>query len=523
MGLLLGVDAGTTSLKAGLFDEHGRVLAVAAEEYALRTPEPVRAELDAGTYWTAMVAVVRRTLARASARGADVVAMAISSQGETVVPVAADGEPLGPAVVWLDNRASEEANEIASRFDRQLVYAITGVPAVVPTWTACKLLWWQHHDPALYRATARFLLVEDFLLHRLTGRFVTEGGVQCTTLLYDIVHHGWWQPMLDLLELSPDRLGQLVSPGDVVGTLQPTAAASLGLPASVLVVAGGMDQGAGAVGVGNVGPGMISESTGGALTLQASVERHGADPTGQTPVYVHSAPDRYLYCPVCPTGGMSLTWFRDQFGQPEVARAAAEGRNAYDLLTEIAATVPPGSDGLTMLPHLSGAFSPEYEPRARGVFFGFTLGHGREHFVRATLEAVAFMLRRNLELLNGAGAQAHEVRSHGGGARSDVWNQIKADVCGLPVVTLEGEEAAIRGDAMLAGVASGLFRDLEEAAQLTVHTRKRFEPDPPSRAAYESAYRRYVELFDTVRPLFRWSDGQPIDVHEGSGGHTAGA
>ena len=183
-------------------------------------------------------------------------------------------------------------------------------------------------------------------------------------------------------------------------------------------MAGGMDQGAGAVGVGNIAGRSISESTGGALTLQATVDRHGGDPSGQTPVYVHSAPDRYLYCPVCPTGGMALTWFRDQFGAEEVARAAHEGRSAYDLLTELAAAVSPGADGLTMLPHLMGAFSPEYEPEARGVFYGFTLHHGKPHFVRAVLEAVAFMLRRNLELLASAGAPATEIRSHGGGARS---------------------------------------------------------------------------------------------------------
>ncbi len=504
MGLLLGIDAGTTSLKVGVFDDGGTQLAVAADEYAVQTPEPVRAELDAESYWTALVPVVRRALEQAGASGWDVQALAVSSQGETVVPVSEDGEPLGPAIVWLDNRASEEADEIAGRFDRETVYDVTGVPAVVPTWTACKLLWWKRHEPGIYARARRFLLVEDFLLRRLTGRFVTEGGVQCTSLLYDIVRHTWWQPMLDLLELTPDRLADLARPGEVVGTLSPQVAEALGLPPTVRVVAGGMDQGAGAIGVGNVGAGVVSESTGGALTLQASVDRHGGDPGRQTPVYVHSAPGRYLYCPVCPTGGMALTWFRDRFGQAETSRAAAEGRTAYDLLTELAATAPPGSDGLVLLPHLSGAFSPEYEPRARGVFFGFTLGHGREHFVRATLEAVAYMLRRNLELLPTAGAQASEVRSHGGGARSALWNQIKADVCGLPVITLDGSDAALRGDAMLAGVASGAFASLEEACRVAVHARDRFDPDPATRDIYDDGYRQYLDLFDAVRPLFRW-------------------
>ncbi len=502
MALLLGVDAGTTALKAGLYDEAGRCLAAAVEEYALDTPSPDRVELAAETYWRAATNAVRRVLAEGRAGRDDVAAMAVSSQGETLVPVAADGRPLGPAIVWLDNRADREARELASRFDDGTVYATTGVPAVVPTWPACKMLWLRRNEPGLFASAARFLLVEDFLLHRLTGRFVTDGGIQSTSLVYDIRTGRWWGEMLEAVGIGPERLPELAGTGTVVGRLTPTAADALGLTSGIPVVAGGMDQGAGAVGVGNIGPGVISESTGGALTLQASVERSDGDPTRRTPVYVHSAPGGYLYCPVCPTGGMALTWFRDRFGGPEVARAAAEGGSAYELLTELAATAPAGSDGLVMLPHLSGAFSPEYEPRARGVFFGFTLGHERAHFARAVLEAVAFMLRRNLELLTDAGARAGEVRSHGGGARSSLWTQIKADVCRLPVVTLEGGDAAILGDAMLAGVATGVFRDLDEACRAMVRPRERYEPDPTSAGVYEEAYRRYLELFDVLRPLF---------------------
>ena len=331
---------------------------------------------------------------------------------------------------------------------------------------------------------------------------MTEGGIQCTTMLYDIRTGGWWAEMLDELGLDPARLPDLVETGRVAGELTASAATALTLRAGIPVVAAGMDQGAGAVGVGNLVGDVVSESTGGALTLQATVAAHGADPTRQTPVYVHSAPGRYLYCPVCPTGGMALTWFRDQFGDAEVAQAGGEPSAAYDLLTALAASVPPGADGLVMLPHLAGAFSPEYVPEARGVFFGITLHHGKAHFVRAVLESVAFMLRRNLELLATAGAVAAEVRSHGGGARSPLWNQIKADACGVPVVTLEGEDAAVRGDAMLAAVAAGAFRDLAAAVVAMVAVRDRYEPDLAARAAYDDAYGRYVGLFDALRPMF---------------------
>lgn len=514
MRYLLGIDVGTTSVKAGLFDESGRSVSSAIEEYPLDHPRPDWVQIDAEVYWRSAERAVRRVLDGGRVAGHSVVAVGTSSQGETVIPVDGNGDPVGPAIVWLDNRASEESREIAERFGESAIYEATGVPSVFPTWTACKILWLNRHEPGVAGATRHYLLVEDFILHRLTGRFVADGGAHSTSLLYDIRGHCWWEPMLELLDLRPAQLPELVVPGEIVGTVRPSVAESWGLSDTTLVVAGGADQGAGAVGAGNISVGSVSESTGGSLAVQATAPGDNLRPTGLLPVYVHSAPGQYLYVPVCPTAGLALTWFRDHFGRPGTTD---EGAGSFDGLIEQADRVPPGSDGLTMLPHLMGAFTPEYEPAARGAFYGFTLHHGKGHFVRAILESVAFMLRRNLELLASAGVETPEIRSHGRGARSRTWNQIKADVCGVAVVTLQGDEAAPRGDAMVAGVASGAFADLTAASRAMVKARDRYEPSAPTRDTYDAGYWRYIELFDAMAPLRRQDDKSTTPKRFGPG------
>jgi len=502
MALLLGIDVGTTSVKAAVFDPEGLCLGSSRRDHSLQTPAVDHVELDATTYWDATCAVVRQALAAADLADQGVEGIGVSSQGETVIPVDAAGHPLHPALVWLDNRAHSEAQYLREQLGDR-VYAHTGIPEVNSTWTACKVAWLQKNRPRVFQAAHKFLLVQDFIVHHLTSQFVTDGAVACTTLLYDIVAHEWWPQALEAAGLKSDQLPRISRPGTVAGPLTRQAADALGLRPGIPVVLGGMDQSTGAVGAGNIAPEMVSETTGGALAIQATVPRPDVDPTGHIPVYVHSAPDQYLFVPVCDTGGMALQWFRDTFGAIECEQAAREGRNAYELLTQLASRVPPGSDGLLMLPHLTGAFSPEYNPDARGVFYGFTLFHGKPHFARAVLESVAYMLRRNLELIAKAGVEASELRATGGGARSRLWRQIKADVCGLPVVTLRYDDTALLGDAILAGVAIGLFPSLDEAVRGMVTTAERLDPIPEHIIPYGRAYRNYCQLNDALDPLFR--------------------
>jgi len=499
---LLGLDAGTTSVKAALFDNWGICLGIGREEYQLSTPSAEQAELEAEIYWRSSVTAIRTAAQVAGVSPAQVRAIAVSSQGETTIPLNAQGTPLRPALVWLDNRSHSQAHWLASHTDRQEVYEVTGVPEITPTWSACKILWIRQNEPKIFEQVYKYLLVKDYLVYRLTGEIVTDGATACTSLLYDIRHHQWWPEMLDAVGISPSHLPVITRPGEAVGHLTGPAAEALGLDRQTLVINGGMDQAVGAIGAGSITSDVISETTGAALAIQVTTPYPNMHSHFRFPVYVHSLPDLYLYVPVLPTGGMAFKWFRDTFGGSELQAAKESGRDAYDLLTEMAARVPPGCDGLVMLPHLMGAFSPEENPTARGVFSGFTLSHGKGHFVRAILEGVAFNLHQILAAMNEAGLHFSEVRTSGGGARSLLWNQIKADVCGMPIVTLANEETALLGDAILAGVACGVFNSVAEACAQMVAIKERVQPSNHL-VAYEKLYQRYYELNQCLGPYFR--------------------
>jgi sugar (pentulose or hexulose) kinase len=501
MSYFMGLDIGTTSVKAAVYDAGGECPALQSEDYVLETPSVDRVEIDPEQYWKSACEVVRKVVKRAEVPLVSIAALGISSQGETTIAVDRDGNPLYPALVWLDNRAKDEAQQLAERLEPQ-VYARTGIPSVNPTWTACKVAWIREHEPQVFSQTHQFLLAQNFIVHRLTGEFVTDGGVACSSLLLDITSHRWWGEALEATGISPHQLPALKRVGDIAGELTRSAAEALGLPPGMPVVLGGMDQIAGAVGAGNLKPEIISESTGGALTIHVTVDSPNFDPSARTPVYLHALTGKYLLDPVCDTGGMALKWFRDVFGETEIERARREGRDAYDLITALAERAAPACEGLIMLPHLTGAFSPEYDPQARGVFYGFTLAHRREHFARAVLEAVAFMLRRNLEVITAMGIRSAEIRATGGGARSHLWRQIKADVCNLPVLSLKHDDTALLGDAMLAAVATGRFASLFEAAEAMVKLGERVDPRPANREIYERAYRSYGQLYSALAPLF---------------------
>jgi xylulokinase len=501
----LGIDAGTTAIKALLFDLSGQILGSGAQEYELLTPAPDVTELPAETYWQACCDAIRQAVARSHLHPDEIVALAISSQGETLVCVDEAGVPLRQAIVWLDNRASREAEHIESVFGVERVFAHTGQPEIVPTWPACKILWLRQHEPDTFRHTAKYLLLEDYLLFRLTGQYVAEKGLHTSTLLLDVPQGAWWTNMFDFLDISPEKMGTLMEPGQVVGTLSASGAAEAGLSTNTTAVTGSMDQTAGAVGAGNLLPGIVSEATGGALALCATLPGFTLDPQQRIATHYHALPETYCLLPFGQTAGMALRWFRDRFCAAEVAAAQHAVANVYDLLTAQAATIPAGSDGLVFLPHLMGAASPEFDPAARGVFYGIEFRHGHSHFLRAILESVAYMLRKNLEIVESIGGPASSILSMGGGARSHLWLSIKADVLQRPIIPVEVEEAASLGAAAMAATATGHFPHLSASTAAMTRLADPIQPSPANAQVYEQSYAEYLDLYDTLAPMFRRS------------------
>lgn len=504
MKLLMGLDIGTTALKAALFDTRGTLLAVTTQEYALLTPRVNYVEGSCEVYWNAFRDAVTELNRVHPAGLGDEMALAISAQGETLFFLDADGQPLRNAIVWMDNRAGDEALALKRRFGDETCYAVTGQVSFEPCWPASKILWVRRNEPELFAKTARFLLIEDYFLYRLTGKFVTEGSLVCSSTYWDIIKKEYWPEMLDFLGVREDQLPQVMESGEPVGRILPQAARELGLPENLTVCTGALDQAAGAVGAGNVKEGMFSETIGAALAICAPVSHPVFDPNRKMPLHYFAVPDTYMIHTFT-NGGMTLRWFRDKFCPVELAAQGLELDDAYNMISRQVSQVPPGSDGLVMLPHLAGSNAPDVNAKAKGVWFGFTLQHTRAHFMRSIMESLGYIVRRNIDSLGDMGITVKEIRSLGGGSKSAVWNQIKADINQIPLETVNSVEAASLGAAILAGKAVGVFEDIPSAAAGMVRVTDRVLPSPENRQVYDSGYAMYRKLFHDLEDCFEAS------------------
>ena len=455
---LLGIDIGTTSVKVAVFDETLKCLYCSTADYTLDTHGEI-VEFDAESYWS----IVKSEIEKARAV-CNIDALAVDTQCETLVLTDKEGTPLCPAIVWLDNRADEEANIIAAHFGHKRVYEVTGQPEITATWPACKLLWVKRNSPELWKKTEKVFLLEDWILYKLTGKFITEKTIQSSTIYFDIHQGQWWREMLDFIGISEEKLPTLHSSAELVGDYE-----------GIKVVTGAIDQIAGAIGAGVVSKGTVSVMTGTTMVIfMPSDTVPEYDEKSIVPCH-YNYDGKYCLLSWTPTAGMALKWFRNALCE----------KFSFVELDGLAAEVSAGSDGLVFLPYLCGSTMPKYNPDARGSFTGLTTEHTRGHFVRSVMESVACMLRANLEYL---GLEVEEIRAMGGGANSPLWCQMMADMTKKRLVTLQNKETACLGTAILAGVGIGVFDSVKKAAE-------RIELD----RAYEEKGTDYTECYEKYK------------------------
>ncbi len=497
MNCYMGIDIGTSGCKAVAFDENGKQVAIAYREYDVITPQDGWAELDGDEVISRCFEVIA-DVARQAPTGA-IRGMGISSQGEAFTAIDAEGKALGNALISSDTRAAKYAQSWPEQFGAERLYEITGHTAH-SIFSLFKLLWLKDNRPEVWGKADRFLCFEDLLQYRLGLDPAMGWPLAGRTMLFDVRSHQWSQEILDAVGLSADRLARPAQSGQVVGKLSESMASQLGLTDQPFVVAAGHDQPCGALGAGAVKPGLAMYATGsvecitpafGEPILSEDLRKHNLA------TYDHTVGGMYVTAAYSLTGGNILKWFRDQFGSGEIAEAKAKGVNAYELLLK---QIPSEPAKPMVLPYFTPTGTPFFDAEATGAILGLRLSSERGEVIRALLEGVAFEMRLNLEILDRCGCKIDQLRAIGGGARSEVWTQLKADVIGKPIVVLNVEEAGCLGAAMLARAADSgqSLVDLAEAWVRPVQTK---QPRPELTDWYNARFDLYSKLYPALKQL----------------------
>ncbi len=498
MNLYMGLDIGTSGCKAAVFDSEGRMQALARRTYALSLTSDGGAELDpAGVMQECRAAVA------VAARGltGKIRALAVSSQGEAFTPLDAGGQPLGPAMVSSDSRAASQVARELPGLHREKLYQITG-HTPHPMFTLYKMLWLRENRPAIWQRAARFFCFEDLLHQQLGLAPAISWPLAGRTMMFDVRNHAWSSQILELAGLSPDKLARPMQSGGIVGAVDDKTADGWGLPPGILVAAGGHDQTCAALGAGATEAGSAMYATGTVDCITAAFAKPVFSASlmrANLCTYDHAAPGLYATITFNLTGGNALQWFHDEFGHPERSAAVTGGRDAYELLLETAAA---SASSLLALPYLAAAGTPYFDTVTPGAVLGLRLTTKRGDLLRALLEGLAMEMRLNLDILAEAGVQVEHLRAVGGGARSDWWNQLKADVTNRPVIVPDVTEAGCLGAAMLAcsahtGAATAAL------AKSWVRPRKEFAPRQDATAFYTARYAAYRNLYPALRDFTR--------------------
>ena len=501
MGYLMGIDVSTTGAKTLLCDEEGRVIATVTTEYPCYSPKPLWSEQNPEDWWEGTRESIRKVIAEAGIDGAEVQGIGLSGQMHGLVMLDEAHQVIRPAILWNDQRTAAECRQITDTVGYDRLLELVCNPALTG-FTAPKILWVRNNEPQNYEKCRKVLLPKDYVRFRLSGTFATEVSDASGMLLLDIRERDWCDELLEALEIDRDLLADCYESQEVSAKVSPSVAEELGLAPGTPIVGGGGDQAAGAVGNGIVRTGVISATIGTSGVVFAFSDEVATDPEGRLHTFCHAVPGKWHLMGVVLSAGGSFQWYRNHFAEVEKARAADEGVDPYEILTAEAAEAVPGAEGLLFLPYLTGERTPHANPNARGALVGLTPRHGKNEVVRSILEGITYAMKDSLEIMRWLGIDVRQIRLSGGGARSEMWRQLQADVYDHPVCTINAGEGPAYGVALLAGVGTGAWSSVPEACEAAISITSEYEVNEENARIYSEFYPLFQQLYRSLEGDF---------------------
>ena len=475
MPLFLGLDIGTSGAKAIVCDGDGLIVAMTLAEYPISTPQPLWSEQNPSDWWHGAQRAIRDVVSTVDA--SQIVGIGLTGQMHGSVFLDANQQVIRPALLWNDQRTAAECSEIERKIGAQ----------------APKIVWVRNHEPANFARIAHILLPKDYIRLLLSGVFATDAADAAGTLLIDLTSRDYSAEILTALEIKREWLPTVYEGPSITSHLTADVANALGLTAGIPIIAGGGDNSAAAIGTGIIKSGVVNSSIGTSGVVFAHSDSIALDPHGRLHTFCHSVPGAWHMMAVTLSAGGAFGWLRNTLRQTGASTLS------YDDLTAAAANIPAGAEGLIFLPYLSGERTPHLDPLARGAFVGLTTRHGIGHMARAVMEGVTFSLRDGIEIMRELGVPTTDVRATGGGGKSPLWRQMQADIYNAPVSTLAAEEGPAYGAALLAGVGTGHFADVNDAVTRCVRVVATIQPDPAMVAKYNQIYAIYRSMYSHLR------------------------
>lgn len=493
---LLGIDIGTSACKIAIFNRQGEVIASGNGDYPVYYPKAGYAEQDPEEWWAAVYSTIKTTIQKSGIQPEDIAGVGVDGQSWSAIAIDKAGKVLTKTPIWMDTRANEICDRLNKEVGDNAIFDLAG-NSLQPSYTTAKILWYKENLPEVYEKTDKILQSNSFIVYRLTGVLSQDKSQGYGLHCFDMHTGTWNEDMCKKLGIPMELLPDIYDCHQVVGTVTEEAAKLSGLAVGTPVVAGGLDAACGTLGAGVIHPGETQEQGGQAGGMSICIDEYRADP--RLILSYHVVPDQWLLQGGTTGGGGVMRWFEKEFADFEREEGKRVGKSSLELLNEVAEKVNPGSDGVVFLPYMSGERSPIWDIHAKGVYYGLDFSKTKGHFVRAAMEGVALSLKHNLDIAAAAGAEVKELRAMGGSANSLLWTQIKSDVTGKPIAVPSSDTATTLGAVILAGVGVGLYRDFEEAVEMTVKVRRNHAPNKENEAVYSENYKTYLELYQNLK------------------------